>query len=88
MSKSRAARMGLDMPQPGRFAEISRPAGFASALASQKLAFVVPDRMWRGYGDWSGVEVASLIAHAYLKDFIWTLDFERNVLVLRKASAK
>jgi len=83
MSKSSARRMGLGMPETGRFAEITVPVGFEGALDAGTTALVVPERTWRGFGDWQGIRVDALISYGYLKNYAWTLDFESGVMVLQ-----
>lgn len=48
-------------------------------------AFGVPDKTWKDFGDWGGLTVDGLISWGFLKNFTWTIDFDRHVYVLAGA---
>ena len=39
----------------------------------------------RGGFDWHGLQVPILVAHGFLKQFVWTLDFENRRFLFRSA---
>ena len=84
MTSSAAGASDLSEPRAGRFAEMPWPVGLADRLSAGKTAMIVSERTWRDAGTWQGVRVDALISYGYLKDFVWTLDFEERVLVLQE----
>ncbi|MFW6356518.1 MAG: hypothetical protein ACOC2Y_07325, partial [Spirochaetota bacterium] len=74
--------MGLATTDPERFADIQGPTGLSGAPVTNATALVVPNRTWRGFGDWSGMSVSGLLSWGYLKNYSWTIDFDRSVYLL------
>lgn len=56
--------------------------GLAGMPRAELLAYAVSDRTWRAYGDWGGIEVTALIGWGYMKQFVWTIDFDRGEFLL------
>lgn len=79
LSRSVLESWTLRPPRGNRFAEIPWPIALGSAERDGMTAFVVTDRTWRRFGDWSHVDVTALLSHAYFKAYAWTLDFEEQV---------
>jgi hypothetical protein len=42
-------------------------------------AISVPDKIWRDFGTWGGIQVDALISWGFLKHATWTIDFDRYV---------
>ena len=73
---------------PGNFAAIPWPVALGSAERDDMTAFVVSNRTWRQFGDWSRLKVAALLSHAFFKRYSWTLDFDRQVYWLHEAASE
>ena len=71
-------------PPRDRFAPLDEAVALGSAEQRGLTAFVVADRTWRQFGDWSGIEVTALLSHAYFKHYAWTLDFDRQTHLLHE----
>ncbi len=54
--------------------------GEASQIGQR--AMVLPDAAWGSFGTFGGIDVHGLISYGFLKHYAWTLDFERQVIVL------
>lgn len=69
---------GVDQPEDGRFASL--PGGLAMGGASRDgvTAYVVTDALWRDFGDWGGIRVDALVSWGFLRQFSWTIDFDRR----------
>ena len=82
---SRAVLESWSVPDPDadRFANIPSIA-LGSAKRHDVTAFVVTNRMWRQFGDWSHLDVTALLSHAYFKAYTWTLDFDRQMYWLHE----
>lgn len=78
-SISTLKRWGIPAPSNGRFAEIPWPTALGPLRQDGLTAVAVPDRTWRGFGDWSGICVEALLSHAFLKHYRWTIDADRHV---------
>lgn len=65
------------------FTPIPNKSGFSGAYREDLLAYPVRQSIWRGYGDWGGMDVAALIGWGYLKHYSWTIDFGRRMFVFR-----
>ncbi len=72
---------GIPAPAAGRFAEIPGPIALGPLRQEGMTAVAVPDRVWRDFGDWSGIRVEALLSYAFLKNYAWTIDFDRRVYV-------
>jgi hypothetical protein len=83
VSRGTLEAWGLPQPASGRFAEIPQSIALGSVAQNGTTAFVVPDRTWRAFGDWSGIRVDALLSHAFLKKYAWTIDFDRRVYAFR-----
>ena len=81
VSTSTLEAWGIPAPPEGCFAEIPGPVGLGPLRQQGMTAVAVPDRTWRGFGDWSGIRVEALLSHAFLKHYAWTIDFDRRVYV-------
>jgi hypothetical protein len=78
---------GIAAPPAGRFAEIPWPISLGPVRQNAMTAMAVPDRTWRNFGDWNGIRVEALLSHAFLKNYTWTMDFDRLVYLFHDASA-
>lgn len=81
--ESSLAAWGVPRGSTGRLAEIPSPIGFGDASLAGAKALAVTARTWKGFGDWGGIRVAGLLSWGFLKDYSWTLDFDRMLLDLR-----
>jgi len=79
------ASWGTIPPAPGRLAELPGPLALGGASQDGMTAFGVPDKTWKGFGDWGGIRVDGLISWGFLKHFCWTLDFDRRVYIFGRA---
>jgi len=79
---------GIPAPPTGRFAEIPGSIALGPVHQDGMMAVAVPDRVWRDFGDWSGIRVDALLSHAFLKNYAWTIDFDRRVYLFHDASAR
>ncbi|OQX13462.1 MAG: hypothetical protein BWK76_16100 [Desulfobulbaceae bacterium A2] len=75
---------GAAVPEEGRFAVLPCVLGLGEAEGNDLPVFPVPEATWKAMGDWGGVDVDALLSWGFLKDFAWTLDFDRRVYVFRK----
>ncbi len=87
VSTSTLEAWGIPAPSAGRFAEIPRSIALGRLRQDGMTAVAVPDRTWRDFGDWSGIRVEALLSHAFLKNYAWTIDFDRHVYLFHEASA-
>jgi hypothetical protein len=78
---------GIESPKADEFAEIRAPVALGAAAQLGLKAYVVPERTWRAFGDWSGMNVAALLSHAFFRHYRWTIDFDRHVFTLQKPAA-
>ncbi len=78
----------LGIPQSGTqaFHPVPGESGLPGLLQGDILAYPVSDTVWKGFGDWGGMDVAGLLGWGYMKNFTWTMDFERQVYLLSPAS--
>jgi hypothetical protein len=67
-----------------RFAQLPSTLALGEASAAGATVFVVSDRTWRQFGDWGGVRVSGLVSWGFLKEYSWTLDFDRMLYELRR----
>ena len=64
VSTSTLEAWGIPAPPEGCFAEIPGPVALGALRQQGMTAVAVPDRMWRDFGDWSGIRVEALLSHA------------------------
>jgi hypothetical protein len=80
------ASWGVPRPEQGRFAELPGPVAIGTASRSEVTAYMVPDRTWRGFGDWGGIRVDALVSWGFLRHFSWTIDFDRRLYLFAGTS--
>lgn len=86
MSKRTLGTLGVQAAGEKAFTPIPGKSGLTGAGCYDLLAYPVTARIWKGYGDWGGMDVAALIGWGYLKRFCWTIDFDRRVYTLRPST--
>ena len=74
----------IPQPDADRFAKIPWPVALGSAKRHDMTAFVVTNRTWRQFGDWSQIDVTALLSHAYFNAYTWTLDFDAQIYWFRE----
>jgi hypothetical protein len=79
VSTSTLDAWGIPPPPAGRFAEMPWSLALGPLRQEGLTAVAVPDGVWRDFGDWSGIRVEALLSHACLKQYAWTIDFDRHV---------
>jgi hypothetical protein len=80
------ASWGVTQPEQGRFAELPGPVAIGTASRSDMTAYVVPNRTWRGFGDWGGIRVDALVSWGFLQHFAWTIDFDRRLYLFKEVN--
>jgi hypothetical protein len=85
-STSTLEACGVPAPSEGRFTEISWPVVLGPLRQFGLTAVAVPNRTWRAFGTRGGIGVEALLSHAFLKEYAWTIDFERRVYLFHAAS--
>jgi hypothetical protein len=80
-SSSKLAAWGTANPEEKRFAVVSRVLSVCGMDGGYPTVLTVPEATWKGMGDWGGMDVDALISWGYLKNFAWTIDFDRRVFV-------
>lgn len=81
---SSLATWGARAGDRGRLAELPSTLALGGAVRKGAKVLAVPDGTWRQFGEWGGVRVSGLVSWGFLKDFSWTLDFDRMLYELRK----
>lgn len=71
-----------DRSAAGAIVALSPDIGFGEASQRGQRALVLPDAAWAAFGTFGGIEVHGLISYGFLKHYAWTLDFDRQVIVL------
>jgi hypothetical protein len=84
-STSTLEAWGVPAPSADRFAEIPCSVALGPVRQDGLTALAVPDRTWRDFGAWAGIRVEALLSHAFLKKYVWTIDFERGVYLFHAA---
>ena len=79
---------GATIPEQGRFAEVPLPLAVGGFGEGNPLAVPVPEATWKAMGDWGGVDVDALISWGFLKEYAWTIDFDRMTYAFRKPGDK
>ena len=82
------AGWGVPDPGDGRFAELPGSVSIGTASQGGMTAYTVPDRTWRDFGDWGGIRVDALISWGFLRNFVWTIDFDRRRYLFGEAVAE
>jgi hypothetical protein len=77
-SRGALASWGVALPASGRFAELRDPVAIGSAQLEGLTAYPVSDAAWRDLGDWGGIRVDALVSWGFLRQFAWTIDFDRR----------
>lgn len=49
---------------------------------TNQRAIILPDAAWASFGTFGGINVGGLISYGFLKNYAWTLDFDRRVILL------
>jgi len=80
--RSTSKAWGASVPPPPNFADIPGEVGVGPASRRECTAFTIPDRTWREFGDWGGIKVVALLSWGFLKHFVWTIDFDRQIYML------
>ncbi|NJM34023.1 MAG: hypothetical protein HC850_04150 [Rhodomicrobium sp.] len=81
-----AAWAGVTDPSAaGAIVALAPEVWLGSASQSGQRAMVLPDAAWASFGTFGGIDVHGLISYGFLKHYAWTLDFDRQVLVLTAA---
>jgi len=62
--------------------ELASDLRLGATSQNGQRAMVLSDAAWGAFGTFGGIEVHGLISYGYLKHYAWTLDFERQVIVL------
>ncbi len=75
---------GAALPEKERFAVVPRPLTLSGLGGGNPTAVPVPEATWQAMGDWGGVGVDALISWGFLKEYAWTLDFDRMTFTFRK----
>lgn len=88
------AGMLLSHSQAVAWAGVKDPSGADAIIAlepdiwlgeasqSGQRAMVLPDPAWGSFGTFGGIDVHGLISYGFLKHYAWTLDYDRQVIVL------
>ena len=77
-SSGRLASWNASRDTEDGFPVVSGSAGIEGLELPNRIAYPVPVQMWQQFGDWNGLDVEALLSWGYLKDYIWTLDFENR----------
>jgi hypothetical protein len=64
-------------PGPGPFTALPG-LGLGDLQRTGLTALGVPDRTWRQFGDWGGIDVRGLLSWGYLRHYTWTIDPTRQ----------
>ena len=87
-SVSRLGFWGVPVPEKEQFAVVPRPLALSGLGSGNPTAVPVPETTWKGLGDWGGVGVDALISWGFLKEYAWTLDFDRMTYAFRKPAGR
>jgi hypothetical protein len=75
---------GVSSVEATQLADLPGSVGLGAAVRRKMSAMRVSDATWRDFGDWGGIRVDALISWGFLKHFVWTVDFDRRVFLLRQ----
>ncbi|MEQ1818583.1 MAG: retropepsin-like aspartic protease [Terricaulis sp.] len=71
-----------DPSAAGAIVALAPDVSLGGASQSGQRAMVLADAAWGSFGTFGGIDVHGLISYGFLKHYAWTLDFERQVIVL------
>lgn len=83
ISYEQLRNLGIQRNDAQLFNQITEPSGLEGVYSKNLLVYPIPDRTWRNYGNWGGMEVAALLGWGYLKHYCWTIDFENRIFILK-----
>jgi hypothetical protein len=69
---------GASSPKAGRLVDLPGELAIGPARRENVSAFCVSNRQWRDFGAWGGIQVDALISWGFLKNFVWTIDFDQR----------
>lgn len=84
LPKSEAAKWSgnADQSPEGSIVTLGSRIGLGSTTQSGQRGLILPDAAWKAFGSFGGIKVNALISYGFLKNWSWTLDFDRRSIIL------
>jgi hypothetical protein len=75
---------GAAIPDRSRFIDVPGTLRVGEATQENACVYPVSDGLWKRFGSWGGVRTSALLSWGFLKDYIWTIDFDERRFLFKK----